>query len=136
MISNPKYGWCNFELGGFHGHPSDLTDVPVDLLKAVLDWWKQGWGCCFFDEEGGEFVLVLTPNSAYVIVEKDDTTIVTIPNINRREISAEIISDIEACLYNWCVEFMLDEVTDQLLQNRKEHIEKLLCELKECINGR
>lgn len=22
MISSPKYGWCNFDLGVFHGTPS------------------------------------------------------------------------------------------------------------------
>lgn len=29
MITNPRCGWCNFELGDFKGSPSYLTDVPV-----------------------------------------------------------------------------------------------------------
>ena len=36
MISDSKYGWCNFKLGDFEGHPSYLTDVPVDILDALL----------------------------------------------------------------------------------------------------
>ena len=34
MISDPKYGWCNFKLGDFKGTPSYLTDVPIDVLDA------------------------------------------------------------------------------------------------------
>jgi len=34
VISNPKSGWCDFYLGDFEGHPSYLTDVPVDLLTT------------------------------------------------------------------------------------------------------
>lgn len=136
MISNPKHGWCDFELGKFKGHPSYLTDVPLDLLKAILEWWKQGWSCCFFDEEGSEFTLVLTPDSVYIIEEKDCTTLITFPDVDRRELSAEIISDVESCIDNWCFEFMLDDMTERRLQSRKEYIQKLIYELKKYINGR
>ena len=59
MISNPKYGWCDFVLGDFHGHPSYLTDVPVDLLEAFISYFENGTGTAFFDEEGSEFTLIL-----------------------------------------------------------------------------
>lgn len=38
MISNPKHGWSNFDLRVFHGTPSYLTDVPVDLLNAFIQY--------------------------------------------------------------------------------------------------
>jgi hypothetical protein len=39
MISNPKYGWCDFKIednnsNEFFGTPSYITNVPVDLLQA------------------------------------------------------------------------------------------------------
>ena len=52
MISNPRFGWCNFELGDFKGSPSYLTDVPVDLLDAFIDYHTKGYGVAVFDEEG------------------------------------------------------------------------------------
>lgn len=71
MISNPKHGWCNFELRTFEGIPSYLTDVPVDLLEAFIDLHTKGTGIAWFDEEGTEFTLVLTPYSLFIIEEKD-----------------------------------------------------------------
>ena len=63
MISDPRYGWCRFNLGTFEGTPSYLTDVPVDLLDAFLDYHVKGCGTAWFDEEGTEFTLVLTPQT-------------------------------------------------------------------------
>ena len=47
MISNPKHGWCNFMLSDekdnlFVGTPSYVTNVPVDLLQAFLDYKTKG----------------------------------------------------------------------------------------------
>lgn len=51
MINNPKNGWCDFDLGYFHGTPSYLTNVPIDLLSAFKDYLYSGTGICWFDEE-------------------------------------------------------------------------------------
>ena len=70
MISNPKHGWSNFDLKTFHGTPSYLTDVPVDLLNAFIQYHLTGTGVAWFDEEGAEFTLVITPHSLFIIEEK------------------------------------------------------------------
>ena len=44
MISNPHAGWCDFKLGDFEGSPSYLTDVPVDLLNAFIEYHEKGTG--------------------------------------------------------------------------------------------
>ena len=51
MISNPKHGWSNFDLKVFHGTSSYLTDVPVDLLNAFIQYHTTGTGIAWFDEE-------------------------------------------------------------------------------------
>ena len=38
MISNPNLGWCEFHMGDFTGNPSYLTDVPIELLEAFLNY--------------------------------------------------------------------------------------------------
>lgn len=63
MISNPKHGWSNFDLKAFHGIPSYLTDVSVDLLNAFIQYHTAGTGIAWFDEDGTEFTLVITPEA-------------------------------------------------------------------------
>ena len=72
MISNPKHGWCDFKIEDdnnnvFFGTPSYITNVPVDLLQAFLDYKTNGQGMAWFDEEEPEFTLVLNPYSIYII---------------------------------------------------------------------
>ena len=70
MISDPKHGWSTFKLGDFEGTPSYLTDVPLDLLDAFLDYHYKGIGMAWFDEEGTEFTLVINPYSLFIIAER------------------------------------------------------------------
>lgn len=137
MISNPKHGWCDFNLGNFYGHPSYLTDVPIEILEAFLDWWKHGYGCCWFDEEGSDFTLVFTPYSIYIIEEKDSVSLKIfsdISSISRKELSNEIISDIESCLHEWCVEFTICDLSNKELHDRENLIRNLINELRQYVN--
>lgn len=52
MISNPKHGWCNFDLGTFHGTPSYTANVPMNLLDAFIQYHTTGTGIAWLDEEG------------------------------------------------------------------------------------
>ena len=73
MISEPKYGWCNFKLGDFFGHPSGyMTDVVQDLLNAFINFYKNRASVVVFDEEGSYFTLLLTYNGIYIIEEKEE----------------------------------------------------------------
>lgn len=85
MITNPRYGWCNFELGDFKGTPSYLTDVPVDLLIAFIDLHTKGCGVAWFDEEGTEFTLVLTPYSLFIIEEKEEPVLHDFSEMNIKD---------------------------------------------------
>ncbi len=104
MISNPnpKYGLCNFKLGDFTGIPSYLTDVPVDLLKAFIDFHMKGCGTVWFDEKGTEFSLVLTPYSIFIIDEQNEEPVLhDLSDMVIRKIEKELIEDIESDLYGW-----------------------------------
>ena len=76
MIKNNGHGWGTFKLGKFTGRISYIEDVPVDLLQAFIDWRDKGSGCAWFDEEGTEFTLALTPYSMYLIVERGGVEII------------------------------------------------------------
>ena len=67
MISNPKHRWSNFDLKAFHGTPSYLIDVSVDLLNAFIQYRTTGTGIAWFDEEGTEFTLIILCAMAWVL---------------------------------------------------------------------
>ena len=130
MISNPKYGWCNFKLGDFIGHPSGyMTDVVQDLLNAFINFYKNRASVVVFDEEGSYFTLLLTYNGIYIIEEKEEAKLFDFSEFNIYELANELINDIESDFDNW-VDFTEEEGGDQFAS---VHIYNKICELKEII---
>ena len=132
MISNPQYGWCNFKLRTFEGTPSDWTDVPVALLEAFIDLHTKGTGIAWFDEEGTEFTLVLTPYSLFIIEEKDKPILYDFSEMKIGNLEKELIEDIEKDLVGWS-EFITDEDKEEVMQHRNE-IRQKIAMLKKFVN--
>ena len=129
MISNPKHGWSNFDLRVFHGTPSYLTDVPVDLLNAFIQYHTTGTGIAWFDEEGTEFTLVITPYSLFVIEEKDKPVLHDFSEIKINNLEKEFIEDIEKDLIGWS-EFITSGDREEVIMHRDE-IRNKIAMLKE-----
>lgn len=130
MISNPKHGWCDFDLSDFHGHPSYLTDVPVDLLQAFIDLHEKGSGMAWFDEEGTEFSLIITPYSLFIIEEKDKSILHEYSEMLISELEKELIADIKCNIGGWAsFECSLDG--DDEFQQRAIEIRRLVKELEQ-----
>ena len=119
MISNPKAGWCYFKLRTFEGSPSYLTDIPVELLEAFIDYHTKGTGIAWFDEEGTEFTLVLTPYSLFIIEERDKLILHDFSEMNIDNLEKELIEDIEKDLVGWS-EFITSEDREEVIQHRDE----------------
>lgn len=129
MISNPANGWCNFKLGDFEGTPSYLTDVPLDLLDAFLDYYNKGMGMAWFDEEGTEFTLVINPYSLFIIAEKEETPVLyDFSKINISDLEKELIEDIERDFAEW-TNFTYEDDCALILQ-RENKISQKIKELK------
>lgn len=129
MISNPKHGWSNFDLKTFHGTPSYLTDVPVDLLNAFIQYHTTGTGIAWFDEEGTEFTLVITPYSLFVIEEKNKPVLHDFSEIKINNLEKELIEDIEKDLIGWS-EFITSDDREEVIMHRDE-IRNKIAMLKE-----
>ena len=124
MISNPKHGWCDFKRRTFEGTPSYLTDVPIDLLTAFIDYHTNGCGVAWFDEEGTEFSLVITPYSLFIIEEKDKPVLHDFSEMKIGNVEKELIGDIENDLYGW-INFMTDDDPEEIKQHETEIRQKL-----------
>ena len=134
MISDPKHGWSTFKLGDFEGTPSYLTDVPLDLLDAFLDYHYKGMGMAWFDEEGTEFTLVINPYSLFIIAERDENpTLYDFSELNVSDLEKELIEDIEKDLNGWS-EFLTTDDKEEMTQHRndiRQRIAKLRKHIKE-----
>ena len=126
MISNPKNGWCNFKLGDFEGTPSYITDVPIDLLDAFIDYYTRGYGLAYFDEEGSEFTLLLTWYGVYIIEEKDNVKSHVFYDLNISDLAKEVIADIETNLDGWCNDFMHCSFLKADLNERLEKLKNMI----------
>ena len=137
MISNPKHGWCDFKIEDdnnnvFFGIPSYVTNVPVDLLQAFLDYKTKGQGIAWFNEEGTEFTLVLNPYSMFVIAEneKGEGRLYDFSELNIDNLIKELIQDIESGLTGWSMFYCGCDDEEEIKANR-ELIRNLICQLKE-----
>lgn len=124
MITNPKHGWCNFKLRTFEGTPSYLTDVPIDLLNAFIDYHVKGSGIVWLDEEGTEFSLVITPYSLFIIEEKDKPILHDFSEMKIDNMEKELIKDIETDLEGWA-NFITDDDPNEITIHRDEIRQKL-----------
>jgi hypothetical protein len=134
MIANPKHGWCKFKLGDFEGHPSYLTNVPVDLLDAFIEYKQKGTGMAWFDEEETEFTLVLTPYSIFVIEEKEEPILHDFSDYKIDHLAKELINDIEKSVYDWSY-FITNDDLEEVEQNKNE-IKQKIAILKQLIKKR
>lgn len=128
MISNPKYGWCNFDLENFHGTPSYITNVPIDLLNCIIQYIETGCSSCWFDEEGTDFTLVLSPYEVYIISESDNSKLYNFNNITPKNLIKEIINDIEFNIDEWTWFNSFDENEHKsnkiLIQSKLDYIKR------------
>jgi hypothetical protein len=126
MISNPKYGWCKFKLGDFEGHPSYLTNVPLELLNAFVNYYTQGYGVAVFDEEGSCFTLLLTRYNwgIFIIEEKNESVLYDFSDMDIDDLTKELINDIESDLNGW-MNFTTDEDWEEIAKYGDEIKEEL-----------
>ena len=135
MISEPKFGWCKFKLNNFNGTPSYLTNVPLDMLEAFVNFWKKSTALAVhFDEEGKEFTLVINYNSIFIIEERDDEPKLILIENYVENLTLELIKDIEDNFEGWVNFITCNEENDLILQ--REALKSNLLELKEIVNKR
>ena len=125
MLSNPKCGWCKFELGEFRGTPSYLTDVPLDILEMCINYKKKNASICYFDEEGSDFVLIFANGEVFIIATREDSMLYQFPETTPEALIEEIILDIERNLDLWNVEFTIEEDPDEIEKHKLKIIQKL-----------
>ena len=119
MISNPKNGWCDFDLGDFHGHPSYLTDVAMDLVTACYRYCIEDndYITVGFNEEGSEFILIADYCNCYIIEQKENDILHRI-DINIKDFIKEIVNNVESNIDEWAAFAVFDDDLEKIRYNK------------------
>ena len=128
IISNISAGWCSFDLDGFHGHPSYITSVPIDILEGLLHYIEYGTCTISFDEERSYFHLILTEYNTYIIEEKDKAILISISE-DPNDVAAILYDDVINNKETW-IEWLSDNERDF------GHYRKIINKLEEKIDAR
>jgi len=100
MLTITGAGWAKIELGEFSNYASYLTDIPNDILDAILNVFKTNSPqCVYFDGEGLDFYIVFTEYEIFVINELRKLTYIDINLSN--SIYNEILNDIKSNIDDW-----------------------------------
>ena len=126
MISNPKNGWCDFDLGDFHGHPSYLTDVAMDLVTACFGYCIEDndYITVGFDEEGSEFILIADYCNCYIIEQKENDILHRI-DINIKDFIKEIVNNVESNIDEWAAFAVFDDDPEKIRYNKIRLLNKI-----------
>lgn len=126
MISNPKNGWCDFDLGDFHGHPSYLTDIAMDLVTACYRYCIEDndYITVGFDEEGSEFILIADYCNCYIIEQKENDILHRI-DINIKDFIKEIVNDVESNIDEWAAFAVFDDDPEKIRYNKIRLLNKI-----------
>lgn len=126
MISNPKNGWCDFDLGDFHGYPSYLTDVAMDLVTACFRYCIEDndYITVGFDEEDSEFILLADYHNCYIIEQKDEDILHRI-DIDIKDLIKEIVNDVESDIDAWATFAVFDDDPEEIKYNKTRLLNKI-----------
>lgn len=135
MFSAPEYGWVNITLGDFTSRASYLTDIPLDLLNALISAYKHGtMPAVDFDAEGWGFTAVASMYSqkVYIILDKEEVPELFTVDMAMKEFADEVNEDITTYLHEWTLFTWNDyDVSDtEEYSLRRAEIWSKLCELK------
>lgn len=103
MLSRPESGWCDITVGDFCSRASYLTNVPMDILKALNG---TGTPCVCFDAEGWEFFVIFSWQETLVIgygepFGQSDGYCVKSFDITKKEIAKQVYNDISGNIDAW-----------------------------------
>lgn len=126
MLSVPMHGWVDITIGDWSDRASYLTDLPCDLLDALITK-LQNWipTCISCDAEGWEYIIVFDSHNIHIIESKDDFSLISIEK-SIREVAEEVYNDISEHVYEWSLWNYDTEDEEKRISNERVLEEKLI----------
>lgn len=123
ILTNIKYGWCDFDLGGYHGRPSYIRFLPFDVLSAYEEYFRYRHCIIEFDEELSQFCLVIWDDKIIIIDNREDKCNNTILNMSGEKVLVKLVNEIVSNVDVWAKWISIHD-TDESIQDAKNKIIK------------
>ena len=140
MLEKPYAGWTNIKIKNWSDRASYLTNIHLDFLNSLINSYKNYTVASVkYDAEGWEGIIVIDDYSTYIIKYEDKSgkPYVLEIEIDKDDVSKELIKDIEDNLEEWCawdISGVDEEQDKKQIKKNKKIILKLISELKKVIN--
>lgn len=146
MLLNPKHGWVKVEIGDWSDRASYLTDVPLDILDALIHSYQTGLPAAVkFDAEGWDYIIVIDNYETYIIdypyrtdeeymASEDDKQVLSTVEIFKDDLAKEFLKDVESDWDAWVNWMFYDDV--ETIQKRKSQMEDKTKMLKSLMEKR
>ena len=128
ILININHGWCDFNLGDFHGHPSYIRFLPLDIIDAYEEYQKSHHCIIEFDCETYQFCLIIWEHNLIILDNKYTKITTTIININAEQVLNELIDEIVDDIDLWA-EWISTTGTEDNVKRAKEMIIKRMNEV-------
>ena len=113
MLTKPDCGWTTVTLGNFTDRASYLTNVPDELLHALIYGIETyNPASVQFDAEGWDYTITFRPLETYIVRIKEEPELFVI-DAGIYEIAREVLTDIERDLDAW-MEWNTDDYCENL----------------------
>jgi len=144
VLHNPHAGWETIRIGNFEDRASYLTNVPIDILDALINSYRKYKPAVIkFDAEGWEYIVVIDDYRVHIIDYKyrnddeylnsdDDEQVLTTIVRSKDDIAKEVISDIERDYDKWLNWMYFD--TEKDIAEQKVRLDSKLNALKKWVS--
>ncbi len=133
MLSKPYAGWTEFTLEDFKVHGSDLTDIPLEWMRAAVHGMKYYTPAAFYlDEEGAETTIAVNEYRTYIIRQHNGETLKTI-HMGLFRFTEMLVADIRENLDSW-VYWSLECCRNATFEERKAELQALIDEAEALLN--
>ena len=123
ILSNLEHGWCDFDLEGFHGTPSYIRFVPMDILNGWEEYQNTGHCIIEFDEEITKFCVIVWDERVMII---SDSRICYFAKIKGKELLKQLVADVINNINKWAEWIAFDEThKDSVTKSLEKKIHSL-----------
>ena len=118
ILTNIKFGWCDFNLGDYKGRPSYISNLPMQILNAYEEYIKYNHCIIEFDEELTQFCLVLWEDTITILDNRNGRVQSFCINENPKKVLDELISEVINDVRTWAV-WMAVSNTEESIQREE-----------------
>lgn len=101
MFSKPHAGWTNIDIGGYKGHGSYLTDIPLDFLSAALYALRNNAPFALYIDEEGVTTYITSYHDETFVNRTTDNIETYYSQTGFKDLIADGVTDIEQNVNEW-----------------------------------